>query len=57
MRFGGLLEDLTVGATVRLVAPLFPHTGPDAEILELAEMEVGDHDTTGAQRRQRHAVG
>jgi ABC-2 type transport system ATP-binding protein len=61
MQTGGLLKDLTVGETVRLVAALFAHTRPVAEVLELARLtDVSDRRVAacsgGEQQRLRFAM-
>ena len=61
MQTGGLLKDLTVGETVRLVAALFAHTRPVAEVLELAGLsDIADRRvgkcSGGEQQRLRFAL-
>jgi ABC-2 type transport system ATP-binding protein len=61
LQTGGLLKDLTVGETVRLVAALFAHSGPVAEVLELAGLtDISDRRVVncsgGEQQRLRFAM-
>jgi ABC-2 type transport system ATP-binding protein len=61
MQTGGLLKDLTVGETVHLVAALFAHTRPVAEVLELAGLtDISDRRVAscsgGEQQRLRFAM-
>ena len=56
MQTGGLLKDLTVGETVRLVAALFAHTRPVAEVLELTGL-TGISDRRGLDRARSLRAG
>ena len=61
MQAGGLLKDLTIGETVRLVAALFAHTRSVAEVLALAGLtDMTDrrvaHCSGGEQQRLRFAM-